>query len=170
MNTHLDELFVWLLRVSWQASVLVLIVLAVQWLFQKQLSARWRYALWFLVIARLALPILPSSPVSIFNFSLSRQLPASTSPFGHSTELSAARPLTPMPFAQERPASAPPAAHPAASQLVSAPTRPDTNFRPIILVHPLERGAIHGAYLAGRCGFFHHAHRRPERPISPAPG
>lgn len=71
MNTH--QCFLWLLRTSWQASILAIVILAVQWAFQKRLSARWRYALWFLLIARLALPILPSSPISIFNLGHSHQ-------------------------------------------------------------------------------------------------
>jgi len=75
MNTHLHDLFAWLLRASWQASVLVLVILAVQWAFQKHLAARWRYALWLLLIARLLWPILPPSPISIFNLGRSHQHP-----------------------------------------------------------------------------------------------
>jgi bla regulator protein BlaR1 len=41
--------------------------LAVQWLFRRRLSAGWQYALWFLVVIRLALPILPASSWSVFN-------------------------------------------------------------------------------------------------------
>ncbi len=57
----------WLLRTSWQASVLVLLVLAAQWLFRGRLNARWQYALWLLVVARLAMPSLPTSSWSVFN-------------------------------------------------------------------------------------------------------
>jgi beta-lactamase regulating signal transducer with metallopeptidase domain len=58
----------WLTRVSWQASVLVLLVLAVQWLFRKQLAPRGRCLLWWLVVIRLALPVSPPSRLSIFNW------------------------------------------------------------------------------------------------------
>jgi len=37
----------WLLRTSWQASVLVLLVLAAQWLFRRRLNAHWQFTLWF---------------------------------------------------------------------------------------------------------------------------
>jgi len=57
----------WLLRTSWQASILVVLILAVQWLFRRRLNARWQYALWLLVVARLAVPSLPASSWSVFN-------------------------------------------------------------------------------------------------------
>jgi beta-lactamase regulating signal transducer with metallopeptidase domain len=56
-----------LLKASWQAAVLILLVLAVQWVFGRRLSPRWRYGLWLLVVARLALPWTIPSPVSVFN-------------------------------------------------------------------------------------------------------
>jgi beta-lactamase regulating signal transducer with metallopeptidase domain/uncharacterized GH25 family protein/cytochrome oxidase Cu insertion factor (SCO1/SenC/PrrC family) len=65
MNT--SALLNWLLRTSWQASILVVLVLAAQWLFRRRLSARWQYSLWFLVVIRLAMPSLPSSSWSVFN-------------------------------------------------------------------------------------------------------
>jgi hypothetical protein len=39
--------FGWLWQVSWQASAVVLPVLAVQGVLGRRLAARWRYALWF---------------------------------------------------------------------------------------------------------------------------
>jgi beta-lactamase regulating signal transducer with metallopeptidase domain len=42
-------------------------VLAVQWAFGRRLSPRWRYGLWLLVVARLALPWTIPCPVSLFN-------------------------------------------------------------------------------------------------------
>ena len=56
-----------LLKASWQAAVLILLVLAVQWAFGRRLSPRWRYGLWLLVVARLALPWTIPSSVSVFN-------------------------------------------------------------------------------------------------------
>lgn len=66
MNT--PELLSWLWRASWQASVLVVLVLLAQWLFRAHLPPRWRYALWFLVVIRLLLPVMPESSLSIFNY------------------------------------------------------------------------------------------------------
>jgi len=36
---------VWLWRASWQASVLIVLVLLAQWLLRRQLAPRWRHAL-----------------------------------------------------------------------------------------------------------------------------
>lgn len=58
----------WLWRASCQASVVVVIVLMAQWLLRKQLTPRWRHALWFLVFIRLALPFSLETPVSLFNW------------------------------------------------------------------------------------------------------
>ena len=57
-----------LLKASWQSTVLILLVLAAQWIFGAQLKPRWRYALWLLVLVRLALPWTIPSPASVFNF------------------------------------------------------------------------------------------------------
>lgn len=54
-------------RISLQAGVLVLLVLLAQRIFRRQLTARWRCALWMLVIVRLLLPFSPGSAASIFN-------------------------------------------------------------------------------------------------------
>jgi beta-lactamase regulating signal transducer with metallopeptidase domain/thiol-disulfide isomerase/thioredoxin len=59
--------FGWLLQTSWQAAVLVLLVLVVQMVFRSKLSPSWRYGLWFLVIVRLLMPAPPKSALSVFN-------------------------------------------------------------------------------------------------------
>src|SRR5438309_5857870 len=59
--------FTSLLKTSWQGAVLILLVLAVQWLFGRRLLPRWRYALWLLVMIRLALPWTIPTRVSLFN-------------------------------------------------------------------------------------------------------
>ncbi len=56
-----------LVQATWQASVLVMLVLAVQMMFGRWLNARWRYALWSVVVLRLMLPVTPGSVVSVFN-------------------------------------------------------------------------------------------------------
>ena len=58
----------WLFRNSFQASVVIGLVLLAQWVFRKKLSPRWRYALWSLVLLRLMLPVSPQSAFSIFNY------------------------------------------------------------------------------------------------------
>lgn len=58
----------WLVKSSAQAAVLVLVVLAVQWLFRRRLPAKWRHALWWLVVIRLLLPVTPSSGLSLFHW------------------------------------------------------------------------------------------------------
>ncbi len=63
----LEQVLVWIGRISWHASVLVLLVLVVQRIFQTRLAPRWRYALWWLVLLRLLLPAVPATPFSIFN-------------------------------------------------------------------------------------------------------
>jgi bla regulator protein BlaR1 len=70
MNPHpdLEKLLNWLLNHSLQAGALVLLVLAVQWIFRRQLTHRWRFALWWIVLARLLLPFSPQSAVSVFNY------------------------------------------------------------------------------------------------------
>lgn len=68
LTTFIDRLpgLVW--RASWQASVLVLLVLAAQWLCGRRLAPKWRYALWLLVVVRLLLPVTPPSRWSLFNY------------------------------------------------------------------------------------------------------
>ena len=68
MSAITGMFFNWLVRTSWQAAVLVLIVFLIQSVFRRKLSARWRYALWLLVVFRLLLPAAPQSAVSLFNY------------------------------------------------------------------------------------------------------
>jgi len=58
--------FAWLWRASWQASVVIVLVVLAQWLFRDRLAPRWRHALWLLVVVRLALPWSIGAPVSLF--------------------------------------------------------------------------------------------------------
>jgi beta-lactamase regulating signal transducer with metallopeptidase domain len=67
-----EALAAWLLRTSWQAAVLVALVVLIQLTMGKWLAPRWRYALWMLVIVRLLMPVLPRSPASVFNVELPR--------------------------------------------------------------------------------------------------
>src|SRR5258705_12906532 len=67
MNIFLTTAADWLLRASWQAAILALLILLISWLFASRLSAAMRYNLWMLVILRLLLPALPTSKLSIHN-------------------------------------------------------------------------------------------------------
>ena len=62
-----DPIFAWLLRVSGQAAVLIVLIFLVQALLGNRLAPRWRYSLWLLVLVRLLLPTPLASNFSIFN-------------------------------------------------------------------------------------------------------
>ncbi len=65
------DLEVWvngLLNASLQAALLVPVILLIQWLLRGRLAARWRHALWWLLLARLVLPVSIASPFSLFNY------------------------------------------------------------------------------------------------------
>lgn len=63
----MNPAFDWLWETTWQASLLVLLVLAAQRVFRRWLTAEWRDVLWWLVVIRLCLPALPESSFSVFN-------------------------------------------------------------------------------------------------------
>src|SRR5260221_2950557 len=65
---ELEQVFGWLVAASWQASVLAVFILLIQWVLGSRLNPRWRYALWLLVLLRLVLPALPESALSLFQF------------------------------------------------------------------------------------------------------
>ncbi len=67
-DLHLSPFMLWLLRASWQSSIIILLVLGVQRIFRRHLTPRWRYRLWLLVLLRLVLPVSPASSFSIFNY------------------------------------------------------------------------------------------------------
>jgi len=53
-------------RASWQASILAAIVAVIAWALGNRLSARWRHALWSLVLIRFLVLVVPASPWSMF--------------------------------------------------------------------------------------------------------
>jgi beta-lactamase regulating signal transducer with metallopeptidase domain len=55
-------------QASWQAACVAILVWAVVTILGNRISARWRFFLWSLVFVRMALPIAPSSPTSVFRF------------------------------------------------------------------------------------------------------
>lgn len=60
-------MFKLLLEGSWQAGLLVLVVVGVQRALRDTLPPAWRYVLWWIVLGRLLNPIAPASPWSLFN-------------------------------------------------------------------------------------------------------
>jgi len=58
----------WVWEASWQGTLVAGLVMTAQWMFRRQLSARWRNALWFLVFARLLMPALPRAEFSAYNW------------------------------------------------------------------------------------------------------
>jgi hypothetical protein len=63
----LERCFGWLLQTTWQAAVIVVIILLAQFLLRNRLSPAWRHGLWFLLVARLLMPMTPGSAISVFN-------------------------------------------------------------------------------------------------------
>jgi beta-lactamase regulating signal transducer with metallopeptidase domain/tetratricopeptide (TPR) repeat protein len=89
MNALLDPFFSWLIHTSWEATGVVILVMGAQFLFKRWLPARWRYALWFLVVLRLVVPTLPHSPLSLHRF------PNAVASVSHQPFLKAVEPLPP---------------------------------------------------------------------------
>ena len=86
-----------LFRATWQASVLVAFVLVAQWILGAKLPARWRYNLWLIVLVRLALPITPSSRLSVYNFIPHRSPPPVPVATVHFPTYTVTLPATPTP-------------------------------------------------------------------------
>src|ERR1044071_4086441 len=76
----LRSAFDWTWRTSLEASVLILLVLLLQRLLRRWLTPRLRYALSFLVLCRLLLPIAPSSSLSFENLLKPTAQPAQSNP------------------------------------------------------------------------------------------
>ncbi len=119
-----------IVHASWQAAVLGLAVLAVCRLLGTSLQPRWRFALWLVVFARLALPIVPASPWSLFQIGqLLRAEPAIQSPANEPLPYQDIQPIAHSP-AQPTPNLASPTGESAAQQLeVEQPTSEATEPR-----------------------------------------
>lgn len=57
----------WAFSATITGSVLVILILLAKWAVGNRLGARWHYLVWFLLLVRLAVPVLPASPVSLYN-------------------------------------------------------------------------------------------------------
>jgi beta-lactamase regulating signal transducer with metallopeptidase domain len=63
----LETFCLWLARASWQGSILIALVLVLQWALRRVIAPQHLYALWLLVLVRLALPVSIETSFSIFN-------------------------------------------------------------------------------------------------------
>jgi bla regulator protein BlaR1 len=78
MNSVFDFLqliFGRVLQASLQATLLGVLILAVQWALRGQLLAGWRNALWLLVFIRLLMPALPPTRFSAYNWLTAKSAP-----------------------------------------------------------------------------------------------
>ena len=112
-------LFDWVVSTSLQASVLVVVILLCQRLLSPVLSARWRHALWLVLLVRLAMPWAPGSPISLFNL-MPRTLTSVASPARVTVE---ALPVAPALSAKTSPTPL--------TDAVTAEARPATQSEPV---------------------------------------
>jgi beta-lactamase regulating signal transducer with metallopeptidase domain len=66
-TAHALPLFSWLVGATVKGSVVIVLMALLIALFGRRLGARWRHALWLIVLVRLALPVAPASSWSLFN-------------------------------------------------------------------------------------------------------
>jgi beta-lactamase regulating signal transducer with metallopeptidase domain len=69
----METLFSWLTAVTWKGSLLIGAMLLLHTFLRRWIPAGWRHALLLVALVRLALPIAPESPLSIFNLTVSPQ-------------------------------------------------------------------------------------------------
>ncbi|OPA73642.1 peptidase M56 [Paenibacillus selenitireducens] len=67
LHESLLSFFGWVIRGSFMAGILVILVLILQFLIKNKLEARWKYLLWLPVAIRLLLPWAPESSLSLYN-------------------------------------------------------------------------------------------------------
>jgi len=103
VDMYLYPFLAWLIHTTWQASLLIGMVLLIQRLAGHWLGVRGRHCLWFVVLVRMALPWMPQSGMSLYNLvpsSLSHQggyrISRAASPLSAATERSVAK-ETPIP-------------------------------------------------------------------------
>lgn len=60
-------LLAWLFDATLKGSIVIVLIAVAQRVIGRRVDARWRHALWLVVVVRLALPVAPSSSWSIFN-------------------------------------------------------------------------------------------------------
>ncbi|HDR8156275.1 TPA: methicillin resistance protein [Bacillus cereus] len=66
-NVYLPIIFDWVIETSIMASILVGLILCMKVLLKNQLTPRWQYALWLILLVRLILPWSPNSSFSMYS-------------------------------------------------------------------------------------------------------
>jgi len=167
---RLDTLFAWVLRSTVQASVLAMVIFAIQFALRKRLPARWQYLLWLVLLVRVALPWAPESPTSMFN--AARLFEAETHPMEGQAVSSPERSTTAIPVAIDAQSSSTEAA--AAEARVSHGPEPKSLVRVLL---PSRESAPALAWAAGAIALALYAaarnlslwtHIRGQRPITDA--
>ncbi|UYO02600.1 M56 family metallopeptidase [Paenibacillus sp. PSB04] len=64
---NVSSFFGWVIRGSFMAFILIVLVLILQFLLRNKIGARWKYWLWLPVAIRLLLPWAPESSLSLYN-------------------------------------------------------------------------------------------------------
>ena len=61
-----EVMLTWLIDMRVRPALLAAVVLASTWMLGSWLQPRWRFALWLVVLARLAMPVIPVAPGACF--------------------------------------------------------------------------------------------------------
>ncbi len=62
-----------LIQITITTTVTALAILLIKTLFSKKMSAKWQYYIWLVLLIRILVPVLPQSPLSVFNYTPSVQ-------------------------------------------------------------------------------------------------
>ena len=133
VSVGLERVFGWLLQTTWQAAVIAGIILLAQLLLRRRLSPAWRCGLWFLLLARLLMPMAPRSALSVFNlvkWPVARPARAAVG----ALPLAPALPSAPAASLPANLAAPPPAPAPA--------VQPAHDLRPVLALSPSARPAV----------------------------
>ena len=67
LGVQMQPFFQWLVRNTFQAGLIVCLILLIQAVFRNKLGVRWHHALWLILVIRMVLPWAPQSRWSVFN-------------------------------------------------------------------------------------------------------
>lgn len=65
--TWLTTIFDWIAKTSLMASIIAILILLVRAVWKDRLPIKWQYLLWFVLLARILLPWVPESSISLYN-------------------------------------------------------------------------------------------------------
>jgi beta-lactamase regulating signal transducer with metallopeptidase domain/ligand-binding sensor domain-containing protein len=66
LDASLATFLQWLLKATFQGSLLVCVIMLIKVILRERLPARWHYCFWLILLARLSLPWAPPSRISIY--------------------------------------------------------------------------------------------------------